>query len=156
MKTKFFTTKNIIILSISAVMFLSFLISGIVFLANHRGTRRTFVFAAVENGVYNVENRYVPENPNKDAISYYVDEILLGPQTERTKMMFADGTSCLSCIEKDGVLYINLSSELLKMGNNVMEIRDGMELLKMNILRNFKKISAVEIFVDGNYAFENF
>lgn len=155
MSTKFFTKSNIISISICSILLLAFMISGIVFLVNRQGVRRSFVFASVESGEYNVENRYIPHNPNKDDVTYYVEEILLGPQTERTKMMFTSGTKVLSCINKDGTLYVNLSADLLQMGNSVMEIRDGMELLKTNILRNFKEISKVEIFVDGNYAFEN-
>jgi hypothetical protein len=40
------------------------------------------------------------------------------------------------------------------MGEGVIEIREGVELLKKNILKNFSKIDSVEIFIEGKTAFE--
>lgn len=156
------STKNnskaitIITILFSILLVGSLAFSVTMFVTGKRGVRRSFIFSSAETGVVNVENRYVPSNPNKDEISYYVEELLLGPQNERSKMLFTSGTKALSCITKNDVLYINLSSDLLKIGVNVMDIKDGIDLLKTNVLRNFKQISKVEIFVDGNSAYENF
>ena len=40
------------------------------------------------------------------------------------------------------------------MGNSVIDIKAGVELLKKNIMHNFKKIDRIELFIDGKYAYE--
>jgi hypothetical protein len=52
------------------------------------------------------------------------------------------------------MLYLNLSADIINMGQNVIQIKDGMELLKKNVYKNFPDIKEVRIFVDGNYAYE--
>lgn len=156
MKTNLSKSKKIILSLFSILLITSIVVSLTIYFIQRNGTRRSFIFSSAETGVFNVENRYIPTNPNKDDISYYVDEILLGPQNERSKMIFTSGTKAISCIKKGDVLYLNLSDDLLKMGINVMEINEGIDLLKTNILRNFKEISSVEIFIDGISAYENF
>ena len=84
----------------------------------------------------------------------YIDEILLGSTVERTKMLFTPGTRLLSCFERNHVLYVNLSQDLLQMGDGVIEIREGTELLKKNIMKNFSEIDSVEIYIEGKSAFE--
>ncbi len=116
--------------------------------------RRTFIFPSAEDGKYIIEYRNLTNNPHQGDINLYIDEILLGSTVERTKLLFAPGTRVLSCFERDHVLYVNLSSDLLQMGEGVIEIREGTELLKKNILKNFSKIDTVEIFIDGKTAFE--
>lgn len=156
MNTKKSKKTLIVIILFSVLLAVAFIISACLYFPSIKGVRRSFVFSSAETGVFNVENRYVPAHPEKDEIAYYVDEILLGPQNERSLMLFRSGTKVLSCIKNDDVLYIDLSPDLLKMGINVMEIKDGIELLRSNVLRNFKQISKVEILINGKYAYENF
>ena len=40
------------------------------------------------------------------------------------------------------------------MGDGVIEIREGIELLKKNIMRNFSGIDSIEVFIEGKSAFE--
>ena len=40
------------------------------------------------------------------------------------------------------------------MGDGVIEIREGIELLKKNILMNFSKIDSIEVYIEGKSAFE--
>ena len=116
--------------------------------------RRTFIFPSAEDGKYIIEYRNLTNNPHQGDINLYIDEILLGSTVERTKGLFAPGTKVLSCFERDHVLYVNLSADLLQMGESVIEIREGVELLQKNILKNFSKIDSVEIFIEGKTAFE--
>ena len=116
--------------------------------------RRTFIFPSAEDGKYIIEYRNLTNNPHQGDINLYIDEILLGSTVERTKWLFAPGTKVLSCFERDHVLYVNLSADLLQMGESVIEIREGVELLQKNILKNFSKIDSVEIFIEGKTAFE--
>ena len=116
--------------------------------------RRTFIFPSAEDGKYIIEYRNLTNNPHQGDINLYIDEILLGSTVERTKWLFVPGTKVLSCFERNHVLYVNLSSDLLQMGEGIIEIREGVELLKKNILKNFSKIDSVEIFIEGKTAFE--
>ena len=116
--------------------------------------RRTFIFPSADEGKYIIEYRNLPEKPHQGDIALYIDEILLGSTVERTKLLFTSGTRLISCFERNHVLYINLSQDLLEMGDGVIEIREGTELLKKNIMKNFSKIDSVEIFIEGKSAFE--
>lgn len=136
------------------MIFLTFVISGISYLVIQKGVRRIFIFPSVEKGRYVVEYRYLPEEPGKDDVQYFIDELLLGSGVERTKLIFTRGTSVKSCFVRKNVLFLDLSSELLEMGNSVIDIKAGVELLKKNIMHNFKKIDRIELFIDGKYAYE--
>lgn len=141
--------KTLKITAVLGAIVLALLVSIIVFLGNGFGKRRIFVFPSVDEGDYVVEARYMKKNPTKDDVSYYIAELLLGPDSERTKSLFTSGTRVLSCFEKDGILYVNLSEDLLNLGDNVVPFDEGFELLVKNIKQNFSKIKSVEIYVNG-------
>ncbi len=119
------------------------------------GKRFVFLFPSVDEGKYVLETRYLKNNPNKDRIAYFVDELVLGSGLERTKYLFTPGTKILSCFERNQMLYIDLSADIIYMGHNVIPIKDGIEVLKKNIFRNFPDIKEIHVFVNGNYAYEN-
>ncbi|MBO4640483.1 MAG: GerMN domain-containing protein [Treponema sp.] len=118
------------------------------------GTKYVFIFPCVDEGKYVLETRYLKDNPNKDSISYFADELVLGSGLERTKYLFTPGTKVNSCFERNKTVYIDLSEDVIYMGHNVILIKDGIELLKTNIKKNFPHIDEVQVFVDGKYAFE--
>jgi hypothetical protein len=118
------------------------------------GKRCVFIFPSVDEGKYVLETRYLKQNPNKEYINYFLDELVLGSGLERTKYLFTQGTKILSCFERNQILYLNLSADIIYMGHNVIPIKDGIELLKQNVYKNFGDIKDIQIFVDGNYAFE--
>lgn len=118
------------------------------------GKKFVFMFPCVDEGKYVLETRYLKENPNKEDIAYFTDELVLGSGLERTKYLFTPGTKILSCFERNKVVYIDLSADIIYMGHNVISIRDGIDLLKKNIKNNFPHIEEVQVFVDGKYAFE--
>lgn len=154
MKTRLSKKSYIVIYTILFLLAASFILSATLYKIKDYGSRRTFIFPSVDNRLI-VETRYLAPNPLKSDINYYIDELLLGSGVERTKLLFSPETRLLSCMEKDDVVYINLSDDLLKMGDNVIEIKEGVELLKTNIIKNFRNIKKVEIFVNGVYAYED-
>ena len=83
-----------------------------------------------------------------------MDELLLGSGTERTKLLFTSGTTSLSCFERSGILYLNLSDTLLKMGDNVVEIEEGVNLLARNVFQNFSEINEIDIFIGNKFAYK--
>ena len=130
------------------------LISSGLYAKKHYGTKYVFMFPCVDEGKYVLETRYLKENPNKSQLNYFVDELVLGSGLERTKYLFTPGTKVISCLERDKTVFIDLSADIIYIGHNVVQIKDGIELLKQNIMKNFTNIEQVQVFVDGKYAFE--
>ena len=130
----------------AGVAFLFLIISAGVYAKKGYGKKYVFMFPCVDEGKYVLETRNLKENPNKDSIAYFADELVLGSGLERTKYLFTPGTKINSCFERNKVVYIDLSADI--------SIRDGIELLKENIKNNFPHIEEVQVFVDGKYAFE--
>ncbi|BDC93684.1 GerMN domain-containing protein [Treponema bryantii] len=146
--------KNLAIFITSLVIAGLFVFSLFCYVVTKDTCRRTFIFPSAENGKYIIEYRNLTEKPHQGDINLYIEEILLGSTVERTKLLFTPGTKLLSCFERNHILYVNLSQDLLQMGDGVIEIREGTELLKKNIQQNFSRIDSVEIFIDGKSAFE--
>ena len=118
------------------------------------GKKYLFVFPCVDDGKYVLETRYLKDNPEIDSLEYFASELILGSGLERTKYLFTPGAKILSCFERNQIVYIDLSADIINMGHNVITIKDGVELLKTNILKNFPHVQEVRVFVDGKYAFE--
>ena len=146
--------RNLAVFVISLAIIVLFVVSFTFYIIMKDSHRRIFIFPSAENGKYIIEYRNLTEKPHQGHIQLYIEEILLGSTVERTKLLFTPGTKVLSCFERQHVLYLNLSGDLLSMGEGVVEIREGTELLKKNIMKNFSEIDSVEIFIEGKSAFE--
>jgi len=153
MKVKITKETRPYIIIISAIVLL-FVISLISFAVKSQGKRRTFIFPSVDTGSYVVETRYLPAKPAQGNINLFIDELLLGSGVERTKMLFTPGTKVESCFLRKDILYLNLSDDLMQMGDGVLDIEDGVELLKKNVKHNFSRVKTIQIFVNGQFAFE--
>ena len=154
-KFKDLFSKKILPITILSIVFLvSLLISLIFFAVSKDASRRIFIFPSADTGEFIVEYRNLNKNPVQGPVNLYIDELLLGSTVERTKNLFTPGTKVLSCFQRDHVLYLNLSSDLINMGEGVIDIKSGMDLLEKNIKKNFPKIHKIEIFVNGKMAFE--
>ena len=142
-------------LSIIFIFLITLLFSVLSYIIGKDSVRRTFIFPSADKGEYIVEYRNLTKEPIQGDVQLFIDELLLGATIERTQSLFSSGTKVLSCFQRNQTLYLNLSSDLLEMGEGVIEIRDGMDLLKKNIQKNFSIIHEIEIFVNGKIAFEN-
>ena len=146
--------KSLPIFIISLIVIGLIVFSFMGYLVSKDSHRRVFIFPSAEDGKYIIEYRDLTNKPHQGNIQLYIEEILLGSTVERTKLLFTPGTKVISCFERKHVLYLNLSNDLLSMGDGVVDIREGTELLKKNIKENFSEIDSVEIFIDGKSAFE--
>ena len=108
-----------------------------------RYTKKTFI-----------EVRFAPVNPVQGNIAYYVDELLLGPIQDQGSPIFVRGTKVNSCFERDGILYVDLSKDLLAADPVNTDFNKKFELFKKNIKHNFRYIKEVVLFVDGKIPFE--
>ncbi len=146
--------KSLPIFIISLVIIGLFVFSLMGYIVSKDSHRRIFIFPSADDGKYIIEYRNLTNKPHQGDIQLYIEEILLGSTVERTKLLFTPGTKVISCFERKHVLYLNLSNDLLSMGDGVVEIREGTELLIKNIKENFSEIDDVQIFIDGKSAFE--
>lgn len=126
-----------------------FTFSLAVWLISKPGKKYNFRFESVDTGKISVENRYLPRKSYPDNVLQYVDEMVLGPETERFKLLFSPGTYIISSFVRDNVLYVNLSSDVLDRTGSCSEIKTGIELFKTNVLNNFSKINTVEMYIDN-------
>lgn len=157
-----FSKKNLSFYVINGLI-LAVLIFSLIFYIKSYKKRFIFIYPAVDEGQFVVETRYFQKFNKKisDLSSYeyylnrYVDDLLLGSTLERTKLLFKLGTKAEECYIRDDVLYLNLSKDLLNVGNETVDIKQGVDLLNQNVKKNFSKIKKIELFVDGKYAFEN-
>lgn len=151
-KEQFLTKKYIYRLILSIILIIALTVSLFLFFWKKNTVRRMFIFPSV-SGELIVEYRNLDKNPVQGDVQYFIDEILLGSQIERTRKIFTFGTKVLSCFQRDEQLYLDLSSDLLQMDDNVIELKQGFELLRLNIKKNFSDIKKINFFVDGKYAY---
>ena len=151
-KEQFLTKKYIYRLILSIILIISLTVSLFLFFWKKNTVRRMFIFPSV-SGELIIEYRNLDKNPVQGDVQYFIDEILLGSQIERTRKIFTFGTKVLSCFQRDEQLYLDLSSDLLQMDDNVIELKQGFELLRLNIKKNFSDIKKINFFVDGKYAY---
>lgn len=151
-KEQFLTKKYIYRLILSIILIIALTVSLFLFFWKKNTVRRMFIFPSV-SGELIIEYRNLDKNPVQGDVQYFIDEILLGSQIERTRKIFTFGTTVLSCFQRDEQLYLDLSSDLLQMDDNVIELKQGFELLRLNIKKNFSDIKKINFFVDGKYAY---
>lgn len=113
------------------------------------GRRHVLRFQSVDSGKNNVEWRLLPRKSGGERVSLYVDELLLGPKTERSRPLFSPGTKARFCFVRGRTLYVNLTPALLEKTGNASEIMYGIELFKKNIRRTFPGIKEIEIYIDN-------
>lgn len=152
MEKKFNFVSNVLKILLLAV----FIFSATLYFMKTPGCRFLFRFESVDKGKSSLEYRILPHRKGDEAISLYVDELLLGPKTERARPIFSLGTESKFCFLREKTLFVNLSGELLYRTGNAGEIMDGIELFKKNIFKSFPKVKSVEIFIDGKKILDNF
>ena len=138
---------------IMGIVFITFCVT-LLFIISGESKRMEFLFPSTDSNALVVEYRDLSEKAVQGNVRFFVDELLLGSGVERTKMLFMPGTKVLSCFQRESTLYLNLSTDLLFESSNVIPLKEGISLLEKNIKLNFPDIKIVELFVDGNKAFE--
>lgn len=133
-----------------AVLAVFFLFSLFVWTLTVKGKRYTFRFESTDSGRVSVEYRYLPKKSYPENVFQYVDELVIGPKTERFNRLFSYGTHIISSfVTDDDVLFVNLSSDVLEMVGNCSDIKTGIKLFKKNVLKTFGKIKTVEMYIDN-------
>lgn len=137
------------------VALLSFVFSLVIWLVNFPGNRRVFTFYSLDKNALIAETRFLPAKPAQGDVALFVDELLLGPITERCRPIFSPDTRTISAFAHDGVLYVNISREALAEKGGAVSVKEGCEIFSKNILRNFRKIKSVKLFIDYQAVYED-
>ena len=100
------------------------------------------------------EVQYFPKNPIQGEVAFFVDELLLGPMTNRYKPLFARGTRAEFCTLEGDTLYVGLSGDALSVSKESADIETGIKLLKVNIVKKFTKINTVLVYIGGKSVYK--
>ena len=135
------------------IFVLAFVLSAVFYSQRQARVRKVLYFPSYDSELLCTEARYVPADVHQGEISFLLDELLLGPITNRYKRIFPRGTRAAYCFEKDNTLYVGLSEEALQeVGGH--SIREGVDLLRLNIVKNFTYLNKIDVSIDSKSAFE--
>lgn len=137
------------------VVSISFVFSLVAWIVNFPGKRCVFTFYSLDKNALIAETRFLPVKPVQGDVALFVDELLLGPLTERCRPIFAPGTRAISAFAQDGVLYVNISRNALSEKGGAVSVKEGCEIFSKNILRNFRKVKSVKLFIDSQAVYED-
>ena len=117
-------------------------------------SRRTFEFFSYENNRSVVEDRMLRKTPAMEGdIKTYVKELILGPVSVDFAPLLTKGTQLRSFMYRNGIVYADFSSEAALPVLGGRPIFDGFLALNQGIRRNFRSVSDVKLFVNGNEVF---
>lgn len=140
------------------VLFFSFI--GIIFAVSlcfyffhFRGFRYSFKYRISGSQKLVFETRAVPAVDGSSRITLYVEELLLGPSSQRARPFFPLGTRVLFCFDRNGTLFLNLSEQAVMDFSPEVNLQESYELLEMNVKANFPSIKKIELFINGNPVF---
>ena len=119
------------------------------YLMERPGSRRVFYFESLDTHKISTEIRFLPSKPVQGKEHIFVDELLLGPMTNRFRPLFTQGTKAEFCFVRGRTMYVGLSKEAVQVTPETADIRKGMELFKKNVLKNFTTIDTVVMYIDG-------
>lgn len=136
--------KEILAAALAAI----FVFSLAAYFAKTPKIRYSFRFQSVDSGRDNIEWRLLPYRKGSQKVVLYVEELLLGPKTERSRPVFSPGTRVDFCFDRGKVLYVGLTPALLEKSGNASEIMDGIQLFKKNVRSAFPKFKQIEIYID--------
>ncbi len=127
----------------------SFLYSFFKFNINTKQDRYILYFNSPNFDELCTETRFLSKNSYQEKEKAFVEELLLGPVTNRYIPLFNKKTVCEFCFVREKTLYVGISKEALLVSKETAEIKRGIEVFKKNILKNFKNINTIEMYIDG-------
>jgi hypothetical protein len=116
-------------------------------------TRTTLVFYSIETGSELIEERMLPlPRDQEEKIKFYIAETLLGSALRDALPLFPRDTQLESILFRDGVVYANISETAALPAEGGDNFR-SLSTLRGGILRNFRFVKDVRLFIAGNEAF---
>ncbi|MBB5218131.1 MULTISPECIES: GerMN domain-containing protein [Treponema] len=115
-----------------------------------RRDRRVFYFNSYDKSSRIVEVRYLADKPVQGEICCFIDDLLLGPLTNRSRRIFPRGTSVEFCLEKGRDLHVGLSREALSYSGETFDVESNISLFRYNIVKNFTNLDKIYLYIDGH------
>ena len=116
--------------------------------------RRTLVFYSNIGGKMVVEDRMLQRSDDREMdIQRYVNEVLLGPASPRSDLLFPRETRLASFMFRDGIVYANLTEHAALPINIGEGVYRSFLTLDEGIRRNFSYVKDVRFFIGGNEVF---
>jgi hypothetical protein len=115
--------------------------------------RRSFVFYSLVEGNMVIEDRMVPRSSDREKdIRRYVEEVLLGPVTPGSALLFPRETRLAAFMYRDAVVFADLS-ESAALPFPEGDVFRSLLTLNQGIRRNFSYVKEVKLFIGGNQVF---
>ena len=90
----------------------------------------------------------MPNKAVQGAEKLFVEEVLLGPMTNRYIRIFPRDTELSYCFLKNKDLYVGFNDAVLT-GVDGMTIKESIDIFKVNIVKNFTFINKIDVSIDG-------
>ena len=117
-------------------------------------SRRTFEFFTYDNNHSVVEARMLRNTASlEDDIKIYIKELILGPVSLDFAPLVTKGTQLRSFMYRNGTVYADFSKEAALPVLGGKPLFDSFLTLNQGIRRNFRSVSDVKLFVNGNEVF---
>ncbi len=115
---------------------------------------RTFFFPDSVTQALRSERRPVPSGKGtQDDIAEYVREIILGPTILQSGRVLPRDTTVRIAIASDGKVYLDLSHHAVTI-ESPLGIEEAIDIVRHNILFNFRSINSIVVTVAGQKPFE--
>lgn len=147
------SNRNILAFVFAGVFFGSLIASGVAFHFYKYHCRQIFYFESYDSSRICTETSYSEKMHGDEAVRAFVDDLLLGPMTNRFKFLFSPGTRTEFCFSHGKELYVGLSKQALFVNSETFNMRQNVSLLRKNIVKNFTNINKIYIYIDGKPVF---
>lgn len=127
----------------------TFLYSLFKFKITNNSDRYIMYFDSPNSEFLCCETRFLSKDGYNNKEKAFVEEMLLGPLTNRFIPLFNRNTVCEFCFVRDKTLYVGISKEAVLVSKETAEIKRGIEVFKKNILKNFQNINTIVMYIDG-------
>jgi hypothetical protein len=115
--------------------------------------RRTFEFFAYDSGPV-VEDRMLHKASSLELnIKSYLEELILGPVSVDFTPLVTKGTKLNSFMYRNNTVYADFSSDAVLPVQGGQPLYESLLTLNRCIRRNFRSVSGVKLFVNGNEVF---
>jgi len=114
-------------------------------------TRYVLMFPDTAGGDQHHEIRNLPHQADRrDAIHVFLSEIILGPADVGAVPFLPKETRILGVfLDEKKRLFVNFSGDVLFTGQSETVVEDVIQILKQNILFNFRFVDSVTVTIDG-------
>ncbi|GMO55809.1 MAG: hypothetical protein Ta2G_15300 [Termitinemataceae bacterium] len=118
--------------------------------------RRTFAFVSFDGGKQVIEERMLPKEKTKElSVTKYVYDVILGPSSLEVVPLVNQGTMINSVFMRDNIVYIDLSESAAIPPLEGGVVLENFKMIKKGVLRNFRFIKDVFVFIEGNEVARN-